>query len=159
MCVTIPSAFDLFSKEVWVLPWQVDRIDDVRSSTSSTSDVYSPSPSTGAFVSEQLNSEVCVCAVLILLCHYLGFDVSYGVCVCVCVCLFVCLFVCVCVCVCNVQFIGVSLSEPHSDSKSCTVVRAWKNDGKIQAAPHYCKFGTVLLTLHIWLYGGSCHKK
>ena len=40
--------------------------------------------------------------------------------------------------------IGASLSKPHSDSKSRTVVRAWKNDGEIRAAPHYCKFGTVV---------------
>ena len=46
------------SKEVWVLPWQVDKMEDVRSSASSTSDVYSPSPSTEVFVPEQLNPEV-----------------------------------------------------------------------------------------------------
>ena len=40
--------------------------------------------------------------------------------------------------------IGASLSEPHSDGKSCTVVRGQKNNGEIRAAPHYCKFGRVV---------------
>ena len=41
-------------------------------------------------------------------------------------------------------FIGASLSEPHLDSKSRTVVRARKSNGEIQAASHYCTFGTVV---------------
>ena len=69
-CINFPSLC-WFSKEVWVLPWEVDKMDDMQSSTSSTSDVYSPSSSTGAFVPEQPNSEVCMCAVTILLCHLL----------------------------------------------------------------------------------------
>ena len=40
--------------------------------------------------------------------------------------------------------IEASLSEPQSDGKSRTVVRARKNDGEIQDASHYCKFGTVV---------------
>ena len=39
---------------------------------------------------------------------------------------------------------GASLSEPHTNVISYTVVHAWKNNGKMQ--PHYCKFGKVVHT-------------
>ena len=44
----------------------------------------------------------------------------------------------------NRLLIGASLSDPHSDGKSRTVIRARKNNGEIWVAPHYCKFGTVV---------------
>ena len=64
---------------------------------------------------------------------YFVHDASSVLCVIIIVC-YTCVFL----------FIGASLSDPHSDGKSRIVVREWKNDGKIRAAPHYCKFGTVV---------------
>ena len=54
--------------------------------------------------------------------------------------------------ICSV--IGVSLSKPHSEGKSRTVVHAQKNDGEIWAAPHYYKFGTVV---HVQKYTDKLH--
>ena len=73
-----------------MLPWQVDKMEDVRSSVSPTSDVYSVSPSTQVFVPEQPNPEVTThCNVPYYLLHI------HFMCACECAC--VCVRVSVCV--------------------------------------------------------------
>ena len=89
-----------------MLPWQVDKMVDVRSSASSAKDICSLSPYTEVFVPEQPNPEVIthlycvnitVSNYIVPLCVYL--------CVCVCVCMRSCvrvLYACVLhVCVCT----------------------------------------------------------
>ena len=90
-----------------MLPWQVDKMEDVQSSVSPTSDVYSVSPSTQVFVPEQPNPEVtthCNVPYYHLHIHFIA-CVCVRVCVCVCVC--VCVRACTCIwhaCMCTVSY-------------------------------------------------------
>ena len=89
-----------------MLPWQVDKMVDVRSSASSANDICSLSPYTEVFVPEQPNPEVIthlycvnitVSNYIVPLCVYLCVCVSaLHVCVCTCVYLCLCVYTYIC---------------------------------------------------------------
>ena len=85
-----------------MLPWQVDKMVDVRSSASSANDICSLSPYTEVFVPEQPNPEVIThlyCVNITVSNYIVPLCVYLCVCQCaVCVCVRVCVHVFVCAC-------------------------------------------------------------